>query len=57
MIIRSVFILSCIREGNESMVQTSLKELQDLQYKLSCMWPDKRVSIELPGGKPRLVME
>ena len=39
------------------MTQTTLKELKDLQYKLSCMYPDKRVSIELPGGKPRIVIE
>ena len=39
------------------MVQTTMRDLEAIQYKLSCMWPDKRVSIELPGGKPRLVME
>jgi hypothetical protein len=39
------------------MTQTTLNELKDLWFRLSLRYPDKCVSIELPGGKPRIVIE
>ena len=35
----------------------SVNELKEMQFRLAMMYPDKCVSIELPKGKPRLVIE
>jgi hypothetical protein len=39
------------------MVSATLKELKDLQFRLSCAYPDKCVSIEINDSKPKLCIQ